>query len=176
MAPVNQSPLLPMTVWHDANNNGVVDSGEGIAGVTVSLTPPAGVDLGNGSGVAVTTVTDGNGNYNFGDLPPGDYTVAVDPSTLPPALAGATNTVDPDGGNDSTATVSLAQGENNQDQDFGYLLPGSIGDTIYNDLDGDGVADSGEGIAGVTVTLTPPAGVDLGNGPGQPITTVTDVA
>ena len=39
---------------------------------------------------------------------------------------------------------------------------------------GDGVLDAGEdGVPNVEVTLTPPAGVDLGNGPGQPITTMT---
>ncbi len=40
-------------VWLDENGDGVQDAGEaGIANVIVTLTPPAGVDLGNGDGVA----------------------------------------------------------------------------------------------------------------------------
>ncbi|VAW32809.1 internalin, putative [hydrothermal vent metagenome] len=161
------------TIYNDLNNDGVIDAGEGIAGVTVILTPPAGIDLGNGPGQPITTVTDGNGNYSFPSLPPGDYTIAVDETTLPPALQGD-NTQDPDGGLDSSSIVTLALGENNDVQDFGYFDPGNIGDTIWHDANNDGNVDAGEALAGVTVSLTPPAGIDIGAGPGQPITTVTD--
>jgi len=58
-------------VWNDLNQNGVQDAGEvGIGGVPVRL-------LLNGSIVASTT-TDASGNYNFGSLCPGNYTVEVD--------------------------------------------------------------------------------------------------
>ena len=158
------------TIWQDTDGDGVQDPGEpGIPGVTVTLDPPAGVDLGNGPGVPVTVVTDANGEYLFDNLPAGAYTVTVTPP------AGMTNTGDPDGGFDSTADLTLDPGEVNLDQDFGFQPSGQIGDTIWNDLDGDGVQDLGEpGIPGIMVELDPPAGVDLGNGPGVPVTVVTD--
>ena len=159
------------TVWYDYNGDGDQDAGEpGIPGITVSLTPPAGVDLGNGPGVAVTDTTDGTGKYLFENLPDGDYTVTV---TNPPA--GMANTGDPDGGFDDTSDLTLPLGGDDLDQDFGYQPNGTIGDTVWYDVNGDGVLDPGEpGIPGITVSLTPPAGIDLGNGPGVAITDVTD--
>ena len=38
--------------------------------------------------------------------------------------------------------------------DFGYRGPGSIGDTVFLDVNQNGVADPGEGISNVAVTLT----------------------
>jgi len=49
------------------------------------------------------------------------------------------------------------------------------GDTVFEDENGNGQRDPGErGIENVTVILTPPAGVNLGFGPGQSVSTVTD--
>ncbi len=150
------------TVWVDINGDGVQDAGEeGIAGVTVTLTLP--------DGTTVTTTTDAEGNYLFSDLPPGDYTVAVDVSTADatalaadyPGLtpAGLEAIFDADGGNDSSSTLTLTPGATNLDQDFGFKPLGSIGDTVWVDLNGDGVQDAGEhGIEGATVTLTLPDG------------------
>ncbi len=59
----------------------------------------------------------------------------------------------------NSATLNLANGETNLDVDFGYVLEagglsGGIGDTVWLDLNGDGVQDLGEdGINGVTVDL-----------------------
>ena len=141
------------TIWNDIDNDGVVDPGEGLAGVTVTLTPPADVDLGNGLGQPVTVDTDANGEYAFEGLPPGDYTVSVDENDLPPELQGF-NTVDPDGGNDSTATVSLGVGEDNGDQNFAYFHPSSIGNYVWDDSNGNGIQDPDEsGHEGITVRL-----------------------
>jgi CshA-type fibril repeat protein len=158
-------------IWNDVNNNGVYDAGEELAGIPVTLTPPAGVDLGAGVNVTIMTTTDANGNYLFEDLPAGAYTVTVDDSSI-----NGVNTVDPDTGNpgDSTSMLTLAADEDNLDQDFAYSAPGSIGDTIWDDANNDGIIDPGEGLVGVDVTLTPPANVDLGAGFGVPITTTTD--
>ena len=133
------------TVWLDLDGDGVQDAGEaGIAGVTINLYD------GNGNLIS-TAVTDADGKYLFDHLPPGDYTVKVDISTLPPELA---QTYDADGGLDSQSSLTLAPGEQNLDQDFGYNNEGAIGDTVWLDLDGDGVQDAGEaGIPGVTINL-----------------------
>ncbi len=88
--------------------------GEGLAGVKVTLTLP--------DGSTRTTTTGPDGKYLFDNLPPGDYKVTVDESTLPAGLQGK-NTQDPDGGNNSTSTLTLGDGESNLDQDFGYADP-----------------------------------------------------
>jgi len=110
------------TVFHDEDNDGQFDSGEGMGGVTVTLTPPRDVDLGNGPGQPVSTTTDNQGHYRFENLPAGQYTVEVNESTLPLAALRGHNTVDPDGGNDSKAQVTLARSSDNLNQDFGYFL------------------------------------------------------
>ncbi|MBN2026612.1 MAG: hypothetical protein JW854_07640 [Actinobacteria bacterium] len=63
----------------DLNGDGIMDEDEdevGIAGVTVTLT---------GDGIDETTVTDEDGYFCFlSELKPGDYTIEVDESTVPP--------------------------------------------------------------------------------------------
>ncbi|NNL94865.1 MAG: hypothetical protein HKO64_04530 [Xanthomonadales bacterium] len=170
--------IIGDTIFIDANGNGQVDPGEGVPGIDVTLDPPAGVDLGAGDGNPVTTTTDANGNYYFGDLPAGDYTVMVDTTTT---LSGLTNAIDPDGGTASESQVSLAT-DNSIDlgQDFGYSgtnpLTSSIGDTIWLDADGNGMIGPGEnGIPGVLVELTyfGPDGV-AGGGDDATYLTITD--
>ncbi len=138
------------TVFFDSNANDAPDAGEGIAGATVTVTwsGPNGT-LGDGDDIVTSTTTDANGQWSVTGLPTGLVGVAV----VPP-ISGVTNSVDPDGGNDAASTLTLALGESRLDQDFGFVGTGSIGDTVFLDLDGDGVQDAGEpGVAGVTVTL-----------------------
>ncbi|MBL8699312.1 MAG: carboxypeptidase regulatory-like domain-containing protein [Alphaproteobacteria bacterium] len=100
-------------IFFDKNGNGLLDAGEGFAGVTVYL------DENSDGTIDATAVTDLNGLYLFEGLDAGNYTVTVDTTTLPGGIA-YTNTVDPDGVNDSISFVALAAGENNLAQDFGY--------------------------------------------------------
>jgi hypothetical protein len=104
-------------VWNDLDNDGAQDAGEpGLAGVGVTLTfggvdPPA----------PLTTVTGAGGQYLFSSLPAGDYTVSVDPATLP---AGMLPTWDYDGtATPHAASLALAAGATNLDVDFGYVVP-----------------------------------------------------
>jgi hypothetical protein len=60
------------TVWLDLNENGRLDEGE---------QPLADVRVVTGSGR--DTLTDANGNFVLGDLPPGEHVVLVDEKTLP---------------------------------------------------------------------------------------------
>ncbi len=156
------------TIWNDADGNGSQDPGEqGLAGVTVTLTG----DLNNDGIIdTLTTVTDGNGNYHFDRLPEGPYTVSVDTTTLPP---GMVVTADPDGGSDASATLTLGPGETNNDQDFGFRQTGTIGDTVWYDMDGDGIRDPGEpGLANVNLTLV--GDLDNDGQADDTLTTVTD--
>ena len=140
------------TVWYDINDNGQLDAGEyGLSGVEITL---EGDLTGDGIINTLTTTTGPDGTYLFDNLVEGDYTISVDVSSLP---EGSVQTYDYDGFTDSpnVSSVFLPAGTQHLDQDFGYKGTGTIGDTVWFDLDANGVVDQGEsGIGGVTVTLT----------------------
>jgi len=94
------------------------------------------------------------GFYQFTNLPGNgaDYLVMVDPGTLP---AGYTQTADRDSTKDNKTVVKLTNASVD-DADFGYQPRGysSIGDTVWNDANANGVQETTEnGINGVTVAL-----------------------
>ena len=101
-------------VWRDFDGDGVQDAGEpGIDGVDVTLE-----DTGGGSAFSAATTTAGGGAYQFVDVPPDTYTLSVDPASLPP---GVLPSFDPDGtATPHTASLSLSDGEDVTDADFGY--------------------------------------------------------
>jgi cysteine-rich repeat protein len=138
-------------VWEDVNDNGIQDVGElGVNGVTVLL--------GDSGGIIDTTVTSGNGNYSFSGLIAGTYLVqfvAPAGAVFSPQDQGGDDAVDSDANASGlTAPIALAAGENDTTVDGGIFFPASLGDFVWNDLDGDGIQDGGEpGVAGVTVAL-----------------------
>ena len=144
------------TIFSDDDGDGTKDAGEaGIENVTVQLTD-LGEDgiFGTGDDVVIgTETTNADGEYLFEGLDAGNYQVEVTDDNN--ALDGLNQTADPDGTLDNSSTVTLAPGESDFEQDFGYDAPtGSTGGSIFSDDDGDGVQDAGEdGIAGVTVEL-----------------------
>ena len=147
------------TVFFDldgAGGNEPVVADHGIPGVTVTVTwtnPTGGPDF-----TAVAT-TDADGTYTVEGLPDGDYVVTVDPASLP---AGVVPVHDPDGGDDWTSGLTLTDDPGtlvvesvDVDQDFSVTGTGSLGDTVWNDVDGDGIFDTDEEpLGGVAVTLT----------------------
>lgn len=164
------------TVWFDADASGtaVVDAGEfGIGRVTVSLIADS-----NGDGIwnanetiIATTTTDANGNYLFSclllDDGGGDAGYLVWVNDTHNVLYGLAQTFDADGvGTPNLSAVTLsAAAPDDLDQDFSYTAAGHtpgdglIGDTIWLDVNGDGVQDADEpGLEGVLVTLTLPDG------------------
>lgn len=181
------------TIWQDTNNNGIKDGGEpGIDGVVVWIyrdgqTP--GVDAPYG-----VTTTSGGGQYQFANLPPGDYTIMIPPVNFEPgnALADAqtassvVNTNDDNINNDSngiqtggpgTAVLSpqfnLGNGEVDNTKDFGFVPTSSLGTisgSVMVDTDANGTPN--EPLEGVTLTL-----VDASGNPilvdGNPITTTS---
>jgi uncharacterized repeat protein (TIGR01451 family) len=154
--------LIGDTIFLDRDGDNIADAGEGLEGVTVNLYDAAGTTL------LASTVTDENGNYWFGGLADATYTVKVDASTLP---AGVTNSYDPDGGTANQSAVSIAGGNIDLLQDFGYAAatPNTIGGTLWTDADADGTLEGAETgrFACVTVTLSDTNGNVVG-------TTVTD--
>jgi len=139
-------------VWEDLDGNGVRDSGEpGVGGITVRLFDGAATEVGS-------TVTDADGGYVFSNLTPGVYHVEVDiPGgfVASPRDQGSDDAMDSDidsGG--AMAQTTLDSNENDLRWDAGLTRPATIGDLVWEDLDGDGIQDPGElGIAGVTVRL-----------------------
>ena len=163
-------------VWFDANKNGIQDADEvGVAGVTVTLDGQLDMDLvvdADGNPVKPVT-TDANGKYVFTNLLPSSYGVTF---TIPDGYsetvskAGDDRAVDSDGW--QTWTI-LKQGQDDMTIDLGLIADGTIGDTLFWDVDNNGGSEpsgADKPLAGVTVklTYTTPAGVE------KTLTTVTD--
>ena len=146
--------ILADFVWDDLDADGIQDGGEpGLAGVTVNLLDGTGTPLGP------TTTTAADGSYLFANLGPGTYAVEfVAPVgwLRSPADQGGDDAVDSDAdGAGQTPPVTLAANESDFTIDAGFFDPGTIGDFVWDDLNGDGVQDVGEpGRGGVTVTLS----------------------
>lgn len=169
--------ILGDFIWHDVNGDGLQagEGGNGFNNVTVDL-----IEDTNGNGTADvgepvhdTTATDASGFYSFTDLPAGDYIVSVTDTNNVLTGYSATTT--------EPLAVTLSAGDEYADADFGYQLPppGSIGDFVWSDDNGDGVQDGGElGFANVTLDLIEDTN---GNGMidgGEPVldTTSTDAS
>jgi hypothetical protein len=142
-------------VWLDANGDGLQDDDEsGVEGVTVNLYSC------DDSSMVATTMTDSDGMYSFDSLMAGDYyieVIAPDNYMFTMADVGDDDTIDSDV--DPTTglsdCVTLLPGDNFTDLDAGLVLvPGSIGDYVWNDENENGLQDEGEsGMAGIEVRL-----------------------
>ena len=163
-------------VWFDANKDGIQDADEvGVAGVTVTLDGQLDMDVvvdADGNLVKPLT-TDANGKYVFTNLLPSDYGVTF---TIPAGYyetvrtAGDDRSVDSDG---AQTWLRLKQGQDDMTVDLGLIADGTIGDTLFWDVDNNGGSEpsgADKPLAGVTVklTYTTPAGVE------KTLTTVTD--
>jgi hypothetical protein len=118
----------------DENGDGEWDEGEpGIPDVTVWLDDEE------------STVTDEDGHFCFEELLPGEYTVEVDESTVPPGHYASTPNL---------VVVDLACGEDAEVL-FGNAPYGRITGTKYLDIDGDGEIDpTDKPMGGVTISLS----------------------
>ena len=173
-------------VWFDANKDGIQDADEaGVPGVTVTLTDGAGnpvIDL-DGNPVKPVT-TDANGKYEFTNLMPNVDRIVANAGeenykivfTVPAGYSATKSYAGADAEKDSNgaeSNVTLTEGQNDESVDFGLVADGTIGDTLFWDVDNNGGSEpSGpdKPLAGVTVklTYTTPAGVE------KTLTTVTD--
>ncbi|MCE1252325.1 MAG: carboxypeptidase regulatory-like domain-containing protein, partial [Anaerolineae bacterium] len=143
-------------VRNDVDADGdLSDTENGLAGAVIELRSSsctAGVNC-------PTVTTTSSGTFTFNSLLPGSYTlVETNPS-------GYTSTKDTNGTNDDQIAVTLLSGATSTGNDFLDYLPASISGIVWEDTNGDGSKQSGEGtlLSGVTVRLyTDP------NGDGDP--------
>ena len=163
-------------VWFDANKDGIQDADEvGVAGVTVTLDQPLGMDpvLDADGNVVKPVITDANGKYVFTNLLPGPYELTF---TIPDGYSETRRYASDDSAVDSDGAQTwpvLKQGEDDMTFDLGLIADGTIGDTLFWDIDNNGGSEpsgADKPLAGVTVklTYTTPAGVE------KTLTTVTD--
>ncbi|HWQ19359.1 MAG TPA: SdrD B-like domain-containing protein [Methanotrichaceae archaeon] len=149
-------------VWNDANANGIQDSGEpGVPGVQVELFK---------SGASLeSTATDCNGSYNFTGLTPGSYSLKFN---LPSGYIFSPPEQGTDIGRDSNADVGtgktsstdLDSGQSDMTWDAGIYQNASLGDFVWEDINGNGIQDESEpGIGYAEVKLFTPSGALVGS-------------
>jgi uncharacterized repeat protein (TIGR01451 family) len=144
-------------VYHDANNNSVLDGGEALAGVTITLTGTD--DL--GATVNLTTTTLSDGSYSFANLRPSSAAGYMVTETQPAGMgdfSGNTGTVVGSAGGSAalnvTSGIVLGSGVAGSGYDFRENAS-SLAGYVYLDANNNGVMDAGEvGIPGVPLTLS----------------------
>ncbi len=172
-------------VWRDTDGDGVQDPDEApIAGVTVRLYDADG-------NVVATATTDPDGRYYFPAQPNTDYTIRLDnPAdyTAGGPLEGLAVTL-ADGGTDDQAdsdatpaggfpripVTTGGPGATDHTRDVGFTPGYSLGNQLWIDADGDGLADDGEPpVVGATVALLDADGEPVLGPDGEPLTSTTD--
>ncbi len=155
------------TVWHDANDNGVIDAGEdAIGGVKIQLFDAAG-------NLLAETRTDAEGRYCFNDLMPGEYCVKeIQPLGFEDGQDSLGAIISLDAGssqvgemaNDEFCKINLRAGDQGSEYNFGEIRPASISGMVHVDSDGDCVFEANEGeqpLAGVEIVLLNENGVEV---------------
>ncbi len=142
------------TVHADVNGDCVFDPSQGdipLANVDLQL-------LNSQGSVVATTKTDANGNYSFGNLRPGTYSVRevqpdgyLDGEEMVGTVAGSSvGSL----ANDLLSGIVLTSGQNAIDYDFCEHIPAQLKGTVWFDVNNDGAMNNSEkGIAGVTIRL-----------------------
>ena len=142
------------TVYHDQNDNGLLEAGEQrLGGVTVEL-------LDNAGDVISVTETNAQGEYWFTGLQRGTYSVReIQPVSFEDGRDSVGNI---DGsqtgtlGNDLLTNIELDYGDVGVEYNFGEIRLGSISGMVHGDANGDcnfNGADGDEPLAGVQLQL-----------------------
>ena len=143
--------------WSDENADGRMDASEpALTGTVAELLC---LNAQGDASVVASVKVDRNGGYAFRLLRSGDYAVRF---TLPDGrlftdCLGETDTSSVDvvpGNVGVTATIALGMGDVRSTVHVGGILPGSIGDTVWLDVNGNGLQDYREPlIPGVPLSL-----------------------
>ena len=140
-------------MFQDDDADGLYGEGEDVlGGVQVRLYHA------NGTQAAFTS-TNGNGYYSFNNLQPGSYYISVnnDPDFVYSPVVTGGNQISPNNDgilNNASPIVNLGLGENDRTLIVGMYKPVTVGNHVWNDLNGNGVQDGDEpGMVSVTVKL-----------------------
>ncbi|MEI7768827.1 MAG: SdrD B-like domain-containing protein, partial [Chloroflexales bacterium] len=161
-----QTSSLGDKVWMDLNGDGTQGAAEiGVPGVTVELLDTS------GTSVLGTTSTNASGIYGFTGLISGTYRIRFSglPTgyTFTTANSGADSAADSDADPATGETAPITLDANSADitWDAGLVAtPASIGDRVWDDVNSNGIQDSGEvGIDGVPVQLYRSNGTQWGS-------------
>ncbi len=133
---------LSGNAFSDINKNGKKEPNEpGIKGLRINLEQPPGK-------VAANVITDQSGGYGFKNLPPGEFLVKGTP------MPGWTLTM-PKAGSQKASLLD----KDVRALDFAYAGTISVGGTVYQDQNSNGLKDGSEkGLKGWTVQLEQPKG------------------
>ncbi len=160
---IEQPPLsLGDLVWYDTDQDGIQDAGEpGVKGIsaTLHLTPDC-----SGNDPLATDETDANGIYGFSNLFPGTYCIQFDniPAgwEISPQKQGSDGTVDSDADPTTARIENIQLRVTDLDEDMGLYVVGSNGGRVFCDANKNSQYDTGEEVAGVTVSLHDDPGCD----------------
>ena len=163
-------------VFIESDDNGIQNTGEpGIPGTTITLT---GTDA-YGATVSMTTTTNATGQYSFTSLLPSNGSGYTLTETQPTGVNAETDDAGSPAGTFSVETLNIISaipiGDNTTGTDYNFAQTGGkLSGTVYEDVNANGVYDSGTdtAISGVTLVLT---GTDVGNH-GITLTTTTDAS
>ena len=155
-------------VWDDLNGDGVIDSGETmLQSMEVSL-------LDEGGNVVETTTSASDGSYFFSGILPDTYSITVVSGVtylFSPVVSGGNqmrsstvvsgdNQIIQSGSDQGTSNpITLSGGEERDDMHAGMYKAVTIGNKVWNDLNGNGIQETGEpGISSVGVSLVDGSG------------------
>jgi len=155
-------------VWDDLNGDGLIDSGETmLSSMEVSLLDEAG-------NVVKTTASTSDGRYFFSGVLPDTYSITVVSGAeyqFSPVVSGGNqmrsstvvsgdNQIAQSGSGQGTSNpITLSGGEERNDIHAGMYKPITIGNKVWNDLNGNGIQETGEpGMSGVEVALVDGSG------------------
>ena len=160
-------PVIGGTVWNDIDIDGNLEALEPLVGNhQVWLCPDTFSGIPTWPG-CLDTLTDGNGDYYFRNISPGNYYIAVEDPTInqsstwggdhDPFISDQVDDGVPAGNGFALSQIfSYTSSTGSTYLDFGFADTVEIGGTVWSDLDVDGIRDIGETIiAAVPVWLCP---------------------
>ncbi len=149
-------------VWHDANNDGVIETNEDrLENVVVQLFDKQGNELSE-------TRTDANGQYQFNNLYPGEYIVReIQPAGFTDgqdSIGQVNGITSGDYLTDDEFCVKLEVGDRGRNYNFGELKAASISGQVHADANGDCTFDVAAGdlpLANVQLVLVDSNGTEV---------------
>ncbi|MEK7263627.1 MAG: SdrD B-like domain-containing protein, partial [Bacteroidota bacterium] len=117
--------------FEDINGNGNLDAGEpGVGNWKIRLNGTTTIN----TVISESTMTDGNGNFQFTNLRGGTYTISEE------IASGWTQTFPPN----TSYTDAITSGSNLTNRNFGNFKDGVISGIVYNDINGNGIKDASD--------------------------------